>query len=503
MRIAAVAASALLYAALFPPWGYSRYALVVLTPLALALRGLSVPRATLAGLLWGVVAIWGFGHWVPEALATYWSQSHSFGVLLAAIGSVVFMGTYTAGFGACAAVIDRAYHGTARVLLLSVAWVAWESARGRLLSGDPWLLLGYAFGDDPTLSQSAALGSVYLLSFLIALGSFTLAEMFTANGPARRLRIAFPFLVGIVAAVAYGFLIREPSAVPTNAVRVRIVQANNDPGASWRPELYGAGLDRYIELTRQPSAAPPAVVIWPESALTFFVERESALTNRVQQLARDIHADLIVGAPRVSEADPARLAYFNSAYHFAADGELTGRYDKTHLLPFGEYFPLRTIQFLRRNFERVRTFTPGTAPVLMDTPLGKAAIVICFEAIFPELVRERMANGGEILLNLSNDAWLGNDAGPRQHELMVRMRAIETRSWVVRATTTGVSSIIDPFGRVVAHTELGEAAVLDAQVAPRQQQTMYERTGDVVPISCVVVTTVALLVARRRRRAGH
>ncbi|HYD49556.1 MAG TPA: apolipoprotein N-acyltransferase, partial [Terriglobales bacterium] len=190
--------------------------------------------------------------------------------------------------------------------------------------------------------------------------------------------------------------------------------------------------------------------------------------------------------------------YYNSAFAIQPGGAITARYDKEHLLPFGEYFPLRTIRLLRRNFERVRSFTPGVSDVPLETRLGRTAVVICFEAVFPELVRRRM-EGAEVLVNLSNDAWLGDNAGPRQHALMVAMRAIETRSWVVRATTTGVSAFIDPHGRVVAATEMNVAAVLDRSVVPLQITTLYERTGDLFAYACVAAALLATVTAFRRQ----
>jgi apolipoprotein N-acyltransferase len=193
-------------------------------------------------------------------------------------------------------------------------------------------------------------------------------------------------------------------------------------------------------------------------------------------------------------------AFFNSAFYLTAAGGITGRYDKAHLLPFAEYFPLRFIAFLRRRFDRVRSFTPGDGETLLDTRMGRAAVVICFEAIFPELVREQMARGAEVLVNLSNDSWLGPDWGPAQHASMVVLRAIENRTWVVRATTTGVSAIIDPYGRVRTASGMGTEAVLRGSVTPLRIDTLYKRVGDWVPFGCLiasVLTLFALLLAGR------
>jgi apolipoprotein N-acyltransferase len=238
--------------------------------------------------------------------------------------------------------------------------------------------------------------------------------------------------------------------------------------------------------------------VWPESAVTFFLAHESHYQRSIGNLLAATGADLLLGAPHREDIDPAAPLYFNSAFYVKAGGTLAGRYDKAHLLPFAEYFPLRFIDFLRRRFERVRTFTAGDGKVLLDTRLGKVAVVICFEAIFPELVRDQMARGAEILVNLSNDVWLGPHSGPLQHASMVTLRAVENRTWVIRATTTGVSAIIDPHGRWQAESRIGSPAVLRARVAPQHVTTLYKRWGDAFAYFCLasVIAGVGLCAAR-------
>jgi apolipoprotein N-acyltransferase len=205
-----------------------------------------------------------------------------------------------------------------------------------------------------------------------------------------------------------------------------------------------------------------------------------------------------VGGPHEEEELGKTPRYFNSAFHLTADGRIDGRYDKVHLLPFAEYFPLRTIQFLRRRFERVRYFTAAEQPALLHTRYGDVATLICFEAIFPEVVRRQTAAGAALMVNLSNDGWFGPTAGPDQHLMMVALRAVESRLWVVRATTTGVSAIIDPYGRITTRTSPFTAATIDGVVVPMQVTTPYERYGDAFAWLCVLVVATAL-VARRSR----
>ena len=439
--------------------------------------------------------------------------------LFSLLASIVFAGSYTAGFGLTAGVAARRCSGAPRVLFLACLWVGWELARGRLLGGDPWLLLGYALMPAPRLIQIADLGGVYALSFVVAAVNAALAEaalavpnkspsvpLFQRGREEKRggAVSALGTAGGLLAlTIAYGtYRLGEPlSGGP--ALRVAVVQANNDPGRQWRAEFQGEELARYLELSRRAVAEErPDLLVWPESAVTFFPAREQQFTALIAAFQRELGVDLLVGGPHyegAGDADPQAVRYFNSAFYLKAPGEIAGRYDKSHLLPFAEYFPLRTIELLRRRFERVRSFTPGAEGAVLDTRFGRIAAVICFEGIFPELVRRQMAAGARLLVNLSNDAWLGAGAGPEQHLAMVALRAVEHRTWIVRATTTGVSAIVDPFGRVRARASIGQEATLHDVVRLGPRSTLYQRSGDAFAWLCTLAAAVALALLRRPR----
>jgi apolipoprotein N-acyltransferase len=489
---ALVLASAALYVLSFPGWNVSFLGWVALVPFLSALRGLRPGRGFLAGLLWGTATIWGIGYWLPVALSTYWGQPAWFGLLCAFFGSVVFVGLYSAGFAACVCCVARRWGGARRAAAVAVLWVAWEVARGRLLTGDPWLLIGYAPTPTPVWIQIADLGGVYLVSLVVAFTNAALAEMRAAASRAALLELALPLALVLLAAYAYGSIRLSPDSEEAT-IPVAIVQGNNDLGSQWNPEHYGSGLDNYINMSRR--GLPDGLLVWPESAVTFFLADEPAYQRRIGEMLADTGSELIVGAPHRDSADPAVPRYFNSAFHMDSSGNLRGRYDKVHLLPFGEYFPLRTIGLLRRQFERVRTFEPGGEPRPLDTAFGRAAVVICFEAIFPELVRQRMAAGAAFLVNLSNDAWLGSGAGPEQHLAMIPMRAVENRAWVVRATTTGVSAVIDPTGRIQARSKSGEQALVFGMIAAAAGGTIYQRVGDLFAYACVTVSALLILIS--------
>ncbi len=491
-RLLAVLLSAGAYCLAFPPWNVSAVAWVALVPLLLALRGVSRRRAVGLGFLWGTATLSGIGYWVPGALSYYWEQPYWFGFLFALGVAVVFMGSYFALFGAAYARLVPRWSAWALPPLVAALYVTAELARANLLTGHPWLLLGYALVPHPALIQLAELGGVYLLSFAVALANAFVAEALWR----RRAPFALAAAAVILLAAGYGTL-RLRAPLPTAPeVPLMVVQGNVDLGAQWKEEFHAEGLGQYLQLTIDGARRfHPTLVVWPESAVTFFLDDEPTYAQLIGSVLRDIGADLVVGGPRTDGTPPR---FYNAAFYVERGGRIAGHYDKVHLLPFAEYFPLRTIELLRRKFERVRYFTPADAPALLHTRSGDVATLICFEAIFPDVVR-RTAAGASLMMNLSNDGWFGPTGGAEQHLTMVAVRAVESRLWVVRATTTGISAIIDPYGRITARAPLFTAATLDARVVPMQVTTLYERIGDVFAWLCVVATMIALLRGRAER----
>lgn len=495
-RIGLTVVSALLYALAFPPWNLHGLAWVALVPFLAALRGASAGRGALLGMLWGVAMIWCVGIWLPPALAAYYQQPLWFGLLFSAAASVGFIGIYHAAFGACAAVVLPRLHGTTGALAVAALWVAWELAKARVLTGDPWLLLGYALAGSPVMLQVADLGGVYVLSFLLVLVNAALAGALRRGFGWRRGAAALvvpAVLVGLAFAYGLGRLAVPLPDAPR--VPVVVVQGNNDMGAEWRDEIHGAGFETYLRLSYE--AAPKherSLIVWPESSVTFFVADEPHHRREIGRMLAAANAELVLGGPH-REVVEGGARFFNSAFAVDRAGAIVDRYDKGHLMPFAEYFPLRTVEFLRRRFERVRYFTAGESGRLLQTSFGAMAPAICFEGMFPELVGAQMRRGAVALLSLSNDAWLGSGAGPEQHLWMMSVRAVENRTWVVRATTTGVSALIDPWGRMVARSGRDVATTLRGEIAALRVDTFYERHGDVFAWLCVAAAFGALKAA--------
>lgn len=480
----AILASATLHALAMPPWGWWPLAFVALVPFFEVLRRTTPMAAAGWGLAWGMAAHWAVAAWVLPAMSHYYDQPMWFAVLFGLVSSFVYRGVHYAAFAALACWLTRSRGGARRALLLAATWTAFELLRARGPTADPWLLLGYAAVPAPILLQAADIGGIYLPSFVLALVNAGIAAAIPRTGRTRAIAVA---AAAAACLVAYGAWRLQGTVSTGDPVSIAVIQGNNDFGAQWREEHYGASLPTYLSMSREVMAhRPPRLLVWPESAVTSFLANEPRHLAAVRQLLAGTGTTLVAGAPHVEDADPAVPRFYNSAFAITADGA-QARVDKQRLLPFAEHFPLHFISFLRRRFGRVRSFAFGDTDGVLPTPLGPTAVAICFEGVFPELIRTRVGDTATTLINLSNDGWLGRGSGPAQHLAMVVPRAVEERMWVIRSTTTGVSALIDPTGTVRGRSALFQAGVMTAEIVPRTTDTCYRAWGDWFPALCALV----------------
>ena len=441
------------------------------------------------GLLWlihasrspwhAAVAGWWFGfahfliglYWIGAAFLTDPSR---FGWLMApaVLGLSAFFALFPA-LAACAVRLNR-LPLSGRVIAFAVAWTAVEWLRGNILSGFPMNLMGTVWVPSLGMIQSTALFGVYGLSFVTVLAAAAPASL-AAPRPEERLGRR-PWMVaaaafGLLAAVWVGGQARlalAPDLAPTG-VDLRLVQANIDQSRKWEEGMREAALGQHVILSHEPGLDDADIVIWPEAAATFFLDESRTLIDFVSRAAPP-GGYVMTGAPRRTKSAGRTLAYWNSLHVLSPRGVIEASYDKHHLVPFGEYMPLRSIISAR-----VLTFgavdsSPGPGPRTLRLPDAPPfSPLICYEAIFPgEVVADDVpeAERPGWLLNVTNDAWFGHTAGPYQHFQAARLRAVEEGMPLVRAANTGISAVVDSYGRVVGELGLGEAGVLDAPLPP-------------------------------------
>jgi len=493
----------------------------------LALDGLGPRRAAWVGFLAFWLAHAAILHWIYVVTSVHGKAPAVVGVL-APIGLALYPAAFGAALGAFVGLLRR--RGWLHPLLFAAAWAALDHGRHHFLSGFPWGVIGYAQHGNPWLMGLAPYGGVVALSFVTALGGAGIAGLLRPAAAGAGGRRSAAVALGITAAALAAGALSDAGAGEGTAGRLRVglLQGNIDQGVKWSPGFADETMHTYEELSRRAVAAGARLVVWPETAVPGSLETEPGFGPRVEALARELGVPLLVGAVGV-EPWQEGWRFFDSAYLYDAGGARLARYDKAHLVPFGEYLPFRRV--LGRFMRAVATgiarddVTPGPGPRALELPLDpdaggapagaealargeperpvRAGVPICYELLFPGLVRQFAAQGGELLIGITNDAWYGRTGAPYQFLAITELRSAETRLWTARAANTGVTALIDQRGRVVAETGLFEETLLVGDVpllGGGTGGTFYVRHGDWFAGACwgVVLLAGALAVWPRR-----
>lgn len=497
--MALTAISGALYGLAFPPVGWWPLPWFALVPFLLAVAGGGKGRAAGLGVALGVAASYGVGTWMPAAVVSYYEQPVIVGVAIFLVCALWQAAWQLALF----ALVWRRLAAAPRAwtpLAVGAAWVTAELLRSHVPFGNPWALLGYSQTAVPLLVQSADLAGVHGIGFVLVVVNAALALLWRAHGDdmaAARRGLAIAAAL-VVAVVVYGaFRLTSEQAPAADAARpVVVVQGNLDLGTQWKSEFYGANLGAYADLTTKAVAAQAAaLVVWPESALTFFLEDDASYRAYLARMLTVAHTTLLTGGPRAVRAG-ASESYRNAAFVIGPTGAIEAVYEKGTLVPFAEYFPLAGDGLLRRRFGKVREFVPGSATAQgpLATPAGAAGVMICNEAMLADPARARVRAGATWLVTLTNDSWVGRRHYAEIALAMVRLRAVETRRWLVRASTSGPSAVIDPGGRLVDSLPFASAGTVRGIIEPRHDVTTYARIGDAFAWACALLT--GLMVAR-------
>jgi apolipoprotein N-acyltransferase len=503
------ALSGALYALAFPPLRLHAVAWISLVPFLAVVRDATLARRLGLAVWLSLVVGWGTGTWMPGAVADYFQQPLIVGVALFLLVTLLMAAPYYMAFAAVYAPLVRRFDGVAAPLLAGAAWAGADLLRGRLLNGtpiyvgnSPWATFGYSQTGVDALVQIASVTGVYGISFALACVNAALA--LAARDLVQQRRVARPALHGLMAAaiVAGGVWIfgalqlRDADRDAQGAgTPVALVQANLGAATRWEDGGGVRTLDAYLRLTREAfERGDPAIVFWPEVALTLFLEREPLYQRALGLVLQAQGAELLTGAPRAGGPD-GTAPFHNSFYRVAPDGTLQARYDKQYLLPFMEYFPLR-VDLVRRRFGRVREFSPGDATPPLPTRAGAAGVLICNEALLPQFATERIAHGASYLVNPSNDSWVADAGFAEQQFDIVALRAVEQRVWLVRISDSGPSAVIDPWGRVRARTQPRTRALLLTEIGASPGRSVYGRVGDAFGVLCLVAVALALPAAR-------
>jgi apolipoprotein N-acyltransferase len=466
-----------------------------------SLRPFTPWQGFLIAWLSGVVWYLGTCYWIYPVMNGYGKLAAPVAALITS-GYCIIMGMHHGAFGLLVVLMARRSNvGNRRPLLLApVFWVAIELFRDRV-TGVPWNPLGGSQVDNIPFARIAQTTGVYGLSFAVMLVNCALVAALLFYGQRRKNLL----ISAVAAAIALQIgVFAKPAALPATHQAV-LVQENvpllDQP--EWTPSYFDqtiSGLVKVgVDATPEQQAGDPGLIIWPESPAPFFIA-DPRLQRWLVAMAQDKNSYLVVGSLGETQEAAGRQQLLNSALVMDPHGNMVGRYDKIHLVPFGEYVPFQNLLFFASKLTReVGDFARGTQRKVFDLGGTHAGVFICYESVFPDEVREFTANGAQVLINISDDLWYGETGAPAQHLQMARMRAVENYRWILLATNNGTTVSIDPLGRVVKQAPRNVRTALVAPFAPQNESTFYSRNGDVFAWACVVISLLAVFVRWRYR----
>lgn len=469
----------------FPRFDLGFLAWVALVPWLVSLEGRR-PRSALAlSFLTGITFFMGVFYWINVVSGF---------TLLDFLLLGIYLGSYIALFGLVLVVVTRRTPLPA-VLVAPAVWVSLEWLRSHAAELRlPWALLGHLQHANPPLIQLASVTGVYGVSFLIVLVNAVLAEGAVAwlrRGsspiPYRRLALSGGVAaVALAATLVYGFAaLARPAAGQT--LRVTVVQGNIPQGLRWDGALRQRHIDIHVRLTQAAARQDaPSLVVWPETSVPALLTREPRLLGSLVALAREANAHLVVGSavrPKVGPYEVRRAHTVNAAFHLAPAG-LKGQYHKIRLFPFGEYLPYPSLPWPSRIASKAGHVLPGREYTTFSVDGARFAVLICWETLFPDLVRQFALRGAQLVVNMTNEAWFGETAAPYQFLAMNVFRAVENRIAIARSGNTGISGFIDPEGRVIGRVTDGSKDIfveghLTGDLPISRARTLYTRYGDV------------------------
>ncbi|MFH0948119.1 MAG: apolipoprotein N-acyltransferase [Elusimicrobiota bacterium] len=469
---------------------------ISLVPLFLAIQNdtsLKPLKSFLYGTLTGLVAYCGILYWLVQ---TFSAAGFAYGEpKIIGIAALLLLSLYLALYYGLFCLFYTLY-AIRYTLLPAFLWISMEFLRTRLFTGFPWALLGYSQWNNLPIIQISEFTGVYGVSFLIVLVNLTIANIIVKKE--RTLKDATTNFLLILICLIFGFYkLRELRTSNSELRTISILQGNIDQYKKWDETYEQEIVDTYSRLSLYPIpyTLHPALIVWPESSLPNYLRYDEKTYNWIKNLVKKTKTQHLVASNDYKDDK-----IYNSAFLISADGKILDDCSKNHLVPFGEYMPLRNFfgKFIKVVNE-IGEFSSDSNRKhnVINSSAGKLGVNICFEAIFPNEVRKSVKNGAEIIVNLTNDAWYLKTSAPYQHFTMNVFRAVENRRFVVRAANTGISGFIDPFGRIKSKTEIFTTTTLTDNVMLDSKATFYSKFGDIFAYLCVIISIIFLTLRKK------
>jgi apolipoprotein N-acyltransferase len=503
--------SGFLLALTFPPFDLDFVAWVALIPVLFSIDGQKPLRALLYGFLCGMAFYLVGLSWIINTMVNFGSMPLSLSWLVLSL-LAAYLSSYISIF--CFFLQRMVKDNPVYLFLMApLAWTSLEYARSSYPElGFSWLGLGYSQVDSLAVIQIAEFTGVYGVSAWIVLvnaGLFIILRSLYGDEARVKLRLPIGIILLFISSIflGYGFFDLSRSTNTENQkVDVALIQGNIAQHLKWDRAYRDQVINIYKRLTLETAKTQPDLIVWPEAVTPFYFSLDIQRSQQVVDIIKRSGSPLLLGSPFL-KYEMGKPKLLNSAFFLSEEGEIKERYDKIHLVPFGEFVPFEDLLwFVNKMATGVSDFRRGDEPKVFTLPLKerkdtKFGVSICFEIVFPELVRQPVKRGAQFLINITNDAWFGKSAASYQHIDMAAMRAVENNVPIVRAANTGITGMIDANGRILKATEIFVEEALLTTIHPSTTPiTIYSRFGDIFSFACIVGMIFISLLARRNSR---
>ena len=486
----------------FPRFEFSFLAWIALVPFLLAIMRTGRIKAFVLSWGIGLLSYMGIFFWIHQVRGY---------TLYHYLISGIYLGAYWGILGLLLNLVDHRRY--AYPLYVAIAWVTLEYIRSNFFFlSFPWALLGQTQYKNINLIQISGYTGVYGLSFLLVMVNASIAALLyhfifishcrQGKGEDAFLTVYLSPILLVLLLSLWGKSVRR-SYDTAGMVRVGLVQGNIAQEIKWNKDVFPLTFERYKALTKKVALEKPSLVIWPETAIPVDFRSQPRAFWRILGLAREVDIPIIFGAAgssKIGGSDGGEKGIYNSAFYISSQGKILGEYHKIRLLPFGEYIPsMGGISFAFLTPGLKGNFVPGDNKKLFSLANDRFGVTICWENIFPDLFRGFVSRGASFMINISNDAWFKDSAGPYQHLMCQVFRAVENRISIVRVANTGISCVIDPFGSIVKRVGddedqyLNITGVASEDIQTNHSPTFYTRYGDIFVIGCTAMLVIYLV----------
>jgi len=497
--------SSLLLFLSFPKFGVGLFAWVALVPFFYALRGKTVWQGAATGFFIGMLFHVGLLYWIVYVIVAYGNLPYAAGIILMLL-LAAYLSIYFALFAA--ALVHLENTGVPLILSAPALWVLLEFTKSHLFTGFPWENLAYSQYLYQPIIQIADIGGGYGISFVIVLINVIGYDLITIRRAKKRVYLEVALGIAMMASLYFYGVLREKQVdeamIKAPTLPISLVQGNIDQSLKWSAPYQKETIAIYQALSLSTSqGSSSGMVIWPETAVPFYFQDVDDMQRRIISLALQTGNWFLFGSPSYRD-DQGHLSFLNTAFLLSPDGNMVAQYDKVHLVPYGEYVPLRRFfPFIGKLVAGVGDFKPGEGFFPIRAGPQKIGVLICYEGILPEAGRTYKRRGAELLVNITNDAWFGKTSAPYQHLSMTVFRAVENRLFLARAANTGISAIVNPVGQILQQSSIFERTILQGEIKFLKIPTLYAKYGDMFVYICFIyLLSIYLTNVKRRKKCS-